>query len=82
MKLCWLGIHKNTQWRTPRNGTQSRSCIHCGRYERRVVITHSDFEGWEVKELTSPENAEVLIYNGILEERTRPPDQLLPMELD
>ena len=37
MKLCWIGIHRFTQWRTPRHNVQSRKCILCGLVEKRIV---------------------------------------------
>ena len=38
MKLCRFGIHKWTQWRTPRRHIQSRQCIYCGLYQK-IFIT-------------------------------------------
>jgi len=38
MKLCRFGLHKWTQWRTPRHHVQTRSCIHCGLYQRTLIL--------------------------------------------
>jgi len=38
MKLCRFGIHKWTQWRTPRFHVQTRSCIYCGLYQRTLIL--------------------------------------------
>ena len=40
MKLCFLGIHKWTQWKTPRNHIQTRLCMYCGIYQRVQVLVN------------------------------------------
>ena len=40
MKLCLLGIHKWTQWKTPRNHIQTRLCMYCGIYQRVQVLVN------------------------------------------
>ena len=66
MKLCWMGIHKFARWRTPRNNIQSRECIYCGLYQRRIVVVECDPEEWAVKPMF-PEDDEVLSTDGIVD---------------
>ena len=52
MKLCWLGIHKWTQWKTPRNNIQTRVCMYCGIYQRvQVLVTLTPIETYDLEEI-------------------------------
>ena len=63
MKLCWLNIHKWTQWRSPRQNIQSRSCIHCNMYQRRLVVIECDLKEW-----IAEQDTEILTSDGIVME--------------
>jgi len=54
MKLCFLGIHKWTQWKTPRNNIQTRVCMYCGIYQRvqvLVTLTANPIETYALEEI-------------------------------
>ena len=63
MKLCWLNIHKWTQWRSPRNNIQTRKCIYCNMYQRRLVVIECDLEEW-----VAEQDTEILTSDGIVME--------------